>query len=215
MIRINLLPIKQERKREYGQQQLILFFFLVVLEVVILYMAYGEKKSVVEELDGRIAELEQGVARIGDLEGELRSKRQRITRLIARFEEEDTLARNRIGPAGPLQELAFLMNPPEDAQTRIAMRERGFDLNMDIRNVWIDRLEITPSRYRLSVHASNDNEMEEFINRLQLPDPEGFQFFTSARLGAYDRHASDPIADTDVMVISFGVSGAVAFHPMP
>ena len=45
MIRINLLPVRQARKRETGRQQLVLFLFLVVLEVVVLYLVYNTKKQ--------------------------------------------------------------------------------------------------------------------------------------------------------------------------
>ena len=45
MIRINLLPIKQQRRRTAGRTQIVVFAALVVLEVLVLGLLYMTQTS--------------------------------------------------------------------------------------------------------------------------------------------------------------------------
>ena len=56
MIRINLLPVQQDRQRQFGKQQFLVGVVLLMVELVALYFVHGNKA---EQLEGDNAHLFQ------------------------------------------------------------------------------------------------------------------------------------------------------------
>lgn len=127
MVRINLIPVRQVKKREVGRQQLFAFGFLIVLGfagdyLLVKYfqdrvdaqqMTIDKRKSQIAQLEVIIGEVNQITAERKDLEDKLKIL--------------DTLKKKRGGPVKVMDSLAQLM--PAHAWIT-SLSERGGSVEM-------------------------------------------------------------------------------------
>src|SRR5947209_18944549 len=109
MIRINLLPVKAAKKREFGRQQLILFALILVLAAIGNYYWYNRVDS---ELNRVNADIERTNAEIKQLDktiGEVRSIKDEKRKLEDKLKILDTLKKGRTGPVKVMDELATII----------------------------------------------------------------------------------------------------------
>ena len=211
MIRINLLPVRQAKKREYGRQQLVLFLFLIVLEVVVLYLVYATKNeelsSITEAVELQRREMEnvpELESRIQSLTGQLQE--YRTIRLMLQ-----DLQANRIGPGGVLEELKYIMSPYDSERERAIQIDRGWDVgNIDPRHVWLESLSITPTDFQLRGTALEGQDVAEFLLRLDSHRSGEDPFFVSPQLSSYSQ-STDPYFET---TMQFSITGGIRYHPM-
>ena len=150
MIRINLLPVKQIKKRIQLQKQLICFVisFLVVLSGIGLSsMSYNSKidstKAQVTELEKKKASLDRIARRIDKLEKEKAEFTKKIE--IIRQLKKDSQKIVRI-----LDEISIVTQPKQLYLTSI--RLQGSANRIDLQGVALDNL--TVSDYMRRIHES-------------------------------------------------------------
>lgn len=109
MIRINLLPIRAAKKREYVKQQLLLFVVVLIGTVVGLYLWYdvvdGEiesKKKEIEQIQADIAQYNQAIGKV-----EKYKKMQEI--LTRKLRIIDSLEKGKTGPVRVLDRLSQII----------------------------------------------------------------------------------------------------------
>jgi type IV pilus assembly protein PilN len=185
MIRINLLPVRQAKKREYGKQQLVLFFFLVILEAVILYTVYMGRKDQVAILDQRIADLQEAVAEVPTLEDRQTELQAQIAQRRATREMLANLQSNRIGPGAVLEDLMYIMNSPENQVEERAQRDRGFGTHLAPENIWLEAVTIEPAFFEVRGRATDPNLVAEFMSRLETHPRDAERFFLRPELESY------------------------------
>ena len=210
MIRINLLPVRQAKVREYGRQQLVLFLVVIVLEMVVLYMVYKTKNEEVGGLNEAIAEMQQSTARVGEVEAEI----GRLQADLARINNETNMVRDleagRVGPGAVMDDLKFIMNPPTNRAEEIAQNERGFSPTADPREVWINRLIINPQSFDMSVTALSHSAVAEFLLRLETHPRDLAGFFVRPQVSNYQT-GTDPFFGE---IKSLSITGAVQYQRM-
>lgn len=166
MIRINLLPIKQARRRSQGRVQLILFAALVILEVAVLFGAYAlenekleEKKKVVAALEADVKAIEGEVSGAEKLEAEAAQLAEQLgvlTRLEAR----------RSGPVRMLDEIQAILSPPRNAEERVNQLRRDWNVEWDSRRLWVEKFSEKDGSFDLTGFASNADDVAEFLQRM-------------------------------------------------
>jgi type IV pilus assembly protein PilN len=211
MIRINLLPVRQAKKREYGRQQLVLFFFLIVLEVVVLYMVYATNQEEFAILSDQVDTMRRELDNVNELEGRKTTLRAQLQRHRADRRVLEELQANRIGPGGVLEELKYIMSPPESERERAIQMDRGWDVNVDATSVWLEQLTITPSSFNLRGQAREGRDVAEFLLRIESHRPGDDPYFVSPELSEYSQSHDDYF---DQGVMDFSISGSIRFHPM-
>ena len=109
MIRINLLPVKAAKKREYVKQQLILFAVLVVGTLVGLYMWYDSvegtiqaKKKEIQKIQAEIKQYEQAI-------GKVEKYKEMQQKLVQKLKIIDSLVKGKTGPVRVLDKLSQLI----------------------------------------------------------------------------------------------------------
>ncbi|RLB58661.1 MAG: hypothetical protein DRI34_04240 [Deltaproteobacteria bacterium] len=109
MIRINLLPIRAAKKREYVKQQLLLFVVLIIGTLVGLYLWYdmveGEitsKKKEIEQIKADIAQYNQAIGQV-----EKYKKMQEM--LTRKLQIIDSLEKGKTGPVRVLDRLSQII----------------------------------------------------------------------------------------------------------
>src|ERR1700730_12728238 len=106
MIRINLLPVRAAKKREFGRQQILLFALLIVLAGIGNYFWYAKVDSELVALDQRIASTRAEIAQLEKTIGEVKSIKEDKKALEDKLKILDTLKKGRTGPVKVLDELA-------------------------------------------------------------------------------------------------------------
>src|SRR4051812_17299131 len=109
MIRINLLPVRAAKKREFGRQQIVLFALLLVLATIGNYFWYGRVSNQLSSLDKQIASSRAEIAQLEKTIGEVKSIKDDKKALEDKLTILDTLKKGRTGPVKVLDELSSLM----------------------------------------------------------------------------------------------------------
>lgn len=109
MIRINLLPVRAAKKREYGRQQIVLFALLLVIAGIGNYFWYGRIESELSGLDRQISTTRAEIAQLEKTIGEVKSIKDDKKALEDKLKILETLKKGRTGPVKVMDELATLI----------------------------------------------------------------------------------------------------------
>jgi type IV pilus assembly protein PilN len=109
MIRINLLPVRAAKKREFGRQQLILFGLILAGAVVGNYVWWKAENDNLTALNQRIASTRNEIAQLEKTIGEVKSITQDKKALEDKLKILDTLKKARTGPVKVMDELATII----------------------------------------------------------------------------------------------------------
>ncbi len=155
MIRINLLQVKAEKKRQTGQQQLILFGLIILVEVVILIILFGSISAAKKSLNRKVAYYNTEIQKLDQIIGEVNQYKATKATLEAKLKVIEDLKKGRSGPIKVLDELA--QKTP--------------------RKLWLTKFEEKGRSAVITGEASSDEDIAVF-----LADLERSQFFTQVRL---------------------------------
>jgi type IV pilus assembly protein PilN len=109
MIRINLLPVRAAKKREFGKQQIVLFVLLLVLAGIGNFFWYNRVDSELTGLDRQIATTKAEIAQLEKTIGEVKSIKDDKKALEDKLKILDTLKKGRTGPVKVMDELATII----------------------------------------------------------------------------------------------------------
>ena len=109
MIKINLLPVRAAKKREFGRQQLILFVVLLVGAAGGNYLWLNKVDSDLDELNKRIVATRTEIAQLEKTIGEVKSIKDDKKALEDKLKILDTLKKGRTGPVKVMDELATVI----------------------------------------------------------------------------------------------------------
>jgi type IV pilus assembly protein PilN len=109
MIKINLLPIRAARKREYVKQQLILFLVLVVGALVGCYMWYNTMAGKIDERKKAIKHAKQQIEQYKKAIGEVERYKGLEEMLNRKLKIIENLIKGKSGPVRVLDRLSKLM----------------------------------------------------------------------------------------------------------
>jgi type IV pilus assembly protein PilN len=201
MIRVNLLPIKQARRRSQGRVQLLLFAGVVVVEVAILATAFfiindqlEDQQERVQELRATVSELEQDAADVEQLQ-------QQAQVYIGQLQVLSDLEARRIGPVRMLDEMQAMLSAPRDQEDRVAQLRRDWNVEWDTRRLWVDRFSEDESGFVLDGHAGNADDVAEFLHRMNTA-----VYFNNVELDYVTRQSRD-----DQDLVQFHLFGELSY----
>ena len=150
MIKINLLPYREQEKKENLQRQIMILsgtlaLFLLIILAVHLYftMSIGNMEKEIREAEAKLVVLDK---KVGDIEGYKRDKKE----LEQKLGVINSLEKNRLFPVRMLDELNQLV-PSREAwlekltQTEQQLRIEGFMKNME-KAAFVQSVELVVSR---------------------------------------------------------------------
>ena len=100
MIRINLLPVRQVKKREMGRQVLVLFGVVILLAVVLNYLWLDNRETEAQTAKEKIAATQLKIKELEKVIGEVNKINERKKELEDKLK---VLAELRKGRAGPVK----------------------------------------------------------------------------------------------------------------
>ncbi|MDW7709596.1 MAG: PilN domain-containing protein [Deferrisomatales bacterium] len=145
MIRINLLPVRAEKKRESLRRQLLLGVGLVVLLCAGIAMVHVMLRSDIADLHVRIAERRAEITRLQAIIGEVREFRKKKRELEEKIEIIAQLEERQRGPVRVL-----------DALARVIPKE-----------IWIEKLRDTGGALFLEGYAVDNQTIARFMTSLE------------------------------------------------
>jgi len=152
MIKINLLPVRAAKKREFGRQQLVLFALLLILAVFGNYYWYSKVQSDLAALDQRIAATRAEIAQLEKTIGEVKSIKEDKKALEDKLKILDTLKKGRTGPVKVMDELATVI-PQRVWLTDY--QETGGNVTMTGQAAAYEELSAFSKKLKASVHFTN------------------------------------------------------------
>jgi type IV pilus assembly protein PilN len=176
MIKINLLPIKQDRRREAGRNQLLFGVALLILEGVACALLFFDTNADVTEQRNANEGIQAQVKRI---EKQL-TDHKRILAEIAEFEKRqeaiDNLQAARTGPIYVMLELSNILskggrphiNHDEYQEMIQANPTAGYDENWDFRRVWLSSFKEKDRQVQLAGQGLTHEDVAEFLRRINL-----------------------------------------------
>ncbi len=109
MIKINLLPVRAAKKREFGRQQLMLFGLLLILGGIGNYFWYSSVEGQKDQLDQQIGRTHTEIAQLEKTIGEVKSIKEDKKALEDKLKILDSLKKGRTGPVKVMDELATII----------------------------------------------------------------------------------------------------------
>ena len=168
MIRINLLPVRQARQREYGKQQLLIGALIILIELVLLFVIYSRQNDQLEQIQGHVRVAENRVQELERQNQELTTLRQQLDQLQQTANVLAELEAHRAGPVQVLDEFKRILNPPVDELERITQEEQGWATSWDPTQVWINSFNESDRRLSFEGRAMSNDDVAEFHLRLRM-----------------------------------------------
>jgi type IV pilus assembly protein PilN len=189
MIRINLLPIKQDRRREAVRNQLLLGVVILIIEVGVFAFMYMNLGADIQKQENVNSGIESDVRKIR----QQIQDHQQILNEIQEFEKRqaaiDGLMEARTGPVHVMLELSNILskrgrpNIDKAAYDKLIRLDptAGYDEDWDYRRLWISKLSEKSKSVIIEGQALTHEDVAEFLRRLNLS-----RFFVTSELISTD-----------------------------
>lgn len=208
MIRVNLLPIKQARRRSAGRTQLIVFASLLLAEIAVLALLFvidsSELSRLQKEVNTLTAQVEQDKAAVKNAQ-ELEAKKSLLTQQLTVLSE---LEAKRTGPVKVLDELQSIMSPPRNEEDRFAQLQNNWNVDWEPRRLWIESITEANGEFDMTGLAVNADDVAEFLQRLATAD-----HFSDVELKFVE--AREASKDETGRTVTFELRGMITYNPAP
>ncbi len=176
MIRINLLPIKQDRRREAGLRQIGVAIVVLIVEILICAWVNSHFEAKVDAQRNKNALVKAEVTRI---KKQIKDH-QKILDEIKEFEKRQAaiegLQDARTGPVYVMLELSNMLSkggrPHIDNDRYQEMIQldpaAGYDENWDYRRLWLSNFEEKSREVTITGQALTHEDVAELLRRINL-----------------------------------------------
>lgn len=189
MIRINLLPIKQDRRREAGRTQVLIAIFVLGLEAAVFFIIHT---NITEKITAQQNKNQNEQAEVDRIKRGIQDQPQILSE-IARFEKRQaaiqSLKDGRVGPVYVMLELSKIMSKSGRPQIDNARYQEmiqtdptaGYNPDWDFRRLWITEFKEKERMVEIAGQGVTHEDVAEFLRRINLSD-----FFVSSELVSTD-----------------------------
>ncbi len=166
MIRVNLLPIRQARRRSEGRTQIFVFAAVLGAAILACVVLYGFASSDLAKTKEKVTQFTKDVAaakkEVADA-AKLEKKKKVYEKKLAVL---DRLEADRTGPVKMLDEFQAILSAPRNEEDRFARTKMNWDVDWDTRRVWIDSMEEKSGSFSIKGGAADSNDVAEFLRRM-------------------------------------------------
>ncbi|MCU0663999.1 MAG: PilN domain-containing protein [Myxococcota bacterium] len=185
MIRINLLPVRRDRKKEAVRNQFLVALLVLLVEASVCALFYNAAASKAAAQGNqnqlKVAEVEKLKKEVADHKEIL----DKITEYEKRQTAIDMLFAGRTGPTHVMLEMSRLLSKggrpfvdPDKYQELLRFdASAGYDEDWDYRRLWLDRFVEKDHLATIEGQAVTHEDVAEFLRRVNLS-----QFFTETQL---------------------------------
>lgn len=167
MIRINLLPVSDVRKRQEGRLQLVAFAGILLVELAVLGLLYFNATNEADKIDREIKDTKVAVAKLKDEVKDAAELKKQADTLSKQLEVLAQLESQRTGPVRVLDELQAILSPPPNDEARYKQLQLNWNVEWDPRHLWLSSLvESSAGSFKMTGGAVNADDVAEFLQRL-------------------------------------------------
>jgi len=164
--RINLLPVKEARKRESGKQFLALMGIALLILVGVMYYWQSETEAELARIEGQNNKI---TAQLKEAE----AKSKQIALMQAEKDELekqkvvlDGLLEGQAGPVKMLDELSVMLTPVSDPIQKLAQEKRRWNPDWDPKRLWVMSFVESSRKLKIQGYARTNDDLAEFLHRL-------------------------------------------------
>jgi type IV pilus assembly protein PilM len=164
--RINLLPVKEARKRESGKQFLALMGIALLILVGVMYYWQSETEAELARIEGQNNKI---TAQLKEAD----AKSKQIALMQAEKDELekqkvvlDGLLEGQAGPVKMLDELSVMLTPVSDPIQKLAQEKRRWNPDWDPKRLWIMSFVESSRKLKIQGYARTNDDLAEFLHRL-------------------------------------------------
>ena len=181
MIKINLLPVKEDKLIAEAKGFLVICVISIVIVVALVVSNSSLLAAREQESRERIAEADAEIAKLKSIMGEIKSLKDKKAKLQEKMDMIIKLQEQNIGPVRVLDELS---------------------LKIPSNKIWADKLSIKGNRLELEGKTLENQEVANFMKQL-----ENSLFFSNINL----KKVTKDKAVQGVTVLSYGLNTTVHF----
>jgi len=164
--RINLLPVKEARKRESGKQFLALMGIALLILVGVMYYWQSETEAELARIEGQNNKITTQLK-------EAEAKSKQIALMQAEKDELekqkvvlDGLLEGQAGPVKMLDELSVMLTPVSDPIQKLAQEKRRWNPDWDPKRLWVMSFVESSRKLKIQGYARTNDDLAEFLHRL-------------------------------------------------
>ena len=220
MIRINLLPIRVDRRKEAGRNHLLIGMLVIILEIVIAVVLSYDMDNEIAEQQNKNNSLQTEINRINqDISGH-----DQILAEISEHEQRQAaineLHAARTGPVQVMLELSRILSKdgkptiPDEKYQDIKKKNpaRGYDENWDYRRVWLTSFSENDKVVTIKGQGISHEDVAEFLRRINLSSYFVSSELVSTKLSSPSIDLRAFGANEAVEVVTFTVAGAIRYR---
>lgn len=171
MIRINLLPVRERRRKREGRQLLFLFILLLVGQIMALYYFHGELSAEQARVTGQLRTVDAEIQKRQSVRQRIEELEGRRANLASQVELFEKLKQEKQGPANLLLYLAYVLSPQSENpynRDELRVQERiAWDTNWNPNRVWLRKITQAKDELLLQGTAMGHEDVSEFATRLR------------------------------------------------
>ncbi|MBN2715345.1 MAG: PilN domain-containing protein [Deltaproteobacteria bacterium] len=220
MIRINLMPIRVDRRKEAGRNHLLIGILVIMLEIVVaVVLSYNKSNEIAEQqnqnssLQTQINRINQTIAGHDQILAEIHEHEQRQAAI-------NELQAARTGPVQVMLELSRILSKggkptiPDEQYQEIKKKNpaRGYDENWDFRRVWLQSFSENNKVVTIQGQGISHEDVAEFLRRINLSSYFVSSELVSTKLSPPSIDVRGLAAGGNVEVVSFTVAGAIRYR---
>lgn len=209
MIRVNLLPIKQARRRSAGRTQLAMFAGLIGLEIAVILLLWVIAEADLEREQKRVQQFQAEVAAAKEEVKDAKQLEAQKDQLQKQLAVLDRLEAQRSGPVRVLDEFQAIMSPPRNEEDRFAQLQKNWNVDWDPRRLWVESLVESGGNFTLTGKAVNADDVAEFLQRLTTAD-----HFYDVQLDVVQAEKTG-MAKDGTSIVSFSIRGKIGYAGKP
>ena len=203
MIRINLLPVRQARQRQFGRVQAFLGFVVVIVECIVLFVVLQGKKDDRDRIQVTVTQKNQEIAERQEANEEIMALENQVTQLQESANVLNELAAQRSGPVAVMDELKMILNrPANELERQRQYQQLGWNVIWDPTSLWITNISENQGEIVLHGQAKTVGDVAEFSSRLATSE-----HFSSVRLQNTSVGSGGWMGD----IYDFEITGLVAY----
>ena len=171
MIRINLLPVRERRKRREGRQVLMLCTILLAAQFVGIYYLSAEINAERDHIAAQLRALDKEIEKRRGVQQRIGELETQKTNLVAQVDLFKQLEEEKEGPAKLLLFLAYAITPrketPYNREELQTLERLGWDMSWDPDRLWLESLSSRRTQLEISGVAMSHEDVAEFSKRLR------------------------------------------------
>ena len=171
MIRINLLPVRERRRKREGKQILILFALLLCAQFAFLYYMHGEVEAERQHVAGQLQTVEKEIEKRRGVQTQIQELETAQKDLKSQVELFEQLKHEKEGPSKLLLFLAYVITPrDESAYNREELQkleQMGWDTNWNPNRIWLRSMDNQRRGLEITGIAMSHEDVSEFSKRLR------------------------------------------------